>query len=558
METATLFLKPTTFLALLQPEIDEGIFIFPQYAMIIIAGVLLALIFQIIFVILSVSLGISSIGDFRKKFVKASNHTQDADDEKLRKQYEFSQDYSNNGHNLSEGISTAFGVWSMITTSLALLFGTILALNLATISTFGINVTLALVIWAVFFLILFYMEIKFAQTVVGGLFSTVVGAMKNTSHTIQQLFATSPTDKIENTIDHSIEKVRKELVPNFNSEKIATVLERFLKKVDKKMPDYETLKKDVTEIAEAGAPKDKSTKWMAVQQVLTRLIDENSDTKNDNLAALQRWEKEIKDRTQEEGSTPDRAKKIIADHSKYSEEDLDKAWEGFKNFVGQAMPSNLTISNIQEEIRKVFKGEETMGEALANNISMTREDIIGLLKQNTNLSEEKLEEYADTIMQAFSNIQDTFSKENLNDFTEKIERRIKAFLNIEPNESLDVKALKNEFVQLINHPSKAFDTIKNSVSNYNRKDLEVFLVKNNLVSQDKIDTVLDQYHAAIDEVKEQIDEIEIKARQAYEMTKRKAVIQAEHARKTAAIAAWWLLITILVAGATSVLGVYSF
>src|SRR5690606_34637496 len=119
---------------------------------------------------------------------------------------------------------------------------------LATISTFGINVTLALVIWAVFFLILFYMEIKFAQTVVGGLFSTVVGAMKNTSHNIQQLFATSPTDKIENTIDHSIEKIRKELVPNFNSEKIAAVLERFLKKVDKKMPDYETLKKDVTEI----------------------------------------------------------------------------------------------------------------------------------------------------------------------------------------------------------------------------------------------------------------------------------------------------------------------
>src|SRR5690606_36742179 len=158
----------------------------------------------------------------------------------------------------------------------------------------------------------------------------------------------------------------------------------------------------------------------------------------------------------------------------------------------------------------------------------------------------------------FSNIQDTFSKENLNDFTENIERRIKAFLNIEQNESFDVQALKREFVQLINHPSEAFDAIKNTVTNYNRKDFEVFLVKNNLVSQDKIDAVHDHCHGAIDEVKEEINEIEIKARQAYEMTKRKAVTQAEHARKTAAIAAWWLLITILVAGATSVLGVYSF
>jgi len=78
------------------------------------------------------------------------------------------------------------------------------------------------------------------------------------------------------------------------------------------------------------------------------------------------------------------------------------------------------------------------------------------------------------------------------------------------------------------------------------------------VSQENINKVSEQYEAAVEEVKERVDEIEIKARQAYEMTKRKAVIQAEHARKTAAIAAWWLLITILVAGATSVLGVYSF
>lgn len=84
------------------------------------------------------------------------------------------------------------------------------------------------------------------------------------------------------------------------------------------------------------------------------------------------------------------------------------------------------------------------------------------------------------------------------------------------------------------------------------------MVRINLVSQGDINKVSEQYETAIAEVKEQVEEIEIKARQAYEMTKRKAVIQAEHARKTAAIAAWWLLITILVAGATSVIGVYSF
>src|SRR5690606_17155686 len=263
------------------------------------------------------------------------NHTDGTDDEKLRKEYEFSQDYNNNGPGMGEGISTAFGIWSMVTTSLALLFGTILALNLATISTFGINVTLALVIWAVFFLILFYMEIKLAQTVIGGLFSTVVGALKNTSHTTQQMFSGSPTDKIEHTIDHSIEKFRKELVPNFNSDKISKVLEKFLNKVDKKVPDYDSLKKDIEDIAKANRPQNSSAKWMAVQQVLTRMIEENSDKKNDNWTALERLGKEIKEQVQQDNSVQDSATKIISDHTKYSKEDLDEALEGYKNFIGK-------------------------------------------------------------------------------------------------------------------------------------------------------------------------------------------------------------------------------
>ncbi|MDN3724142.1 hypothetical protein QRD02_07090 [Aequorivita sp. SDUM287046] len=559
METTTFFLKNFAFSTLLQPsEYGDGLFIFPRYAMIIIAGVILALIFQIIFVVLSVSLGISAIGDFRKKFVKASNHTGDNVGEKLRKEYEFSQDYNNHGPGMGENISTAFGVWSMITTSLALLFGTMLALNLATVSTFGINVTLALVIWAIFFLILFYLEIKFAQTIIGGLFSTVVGALKNTSSSIQQLFSKSPNDKIEETIDHTIEKFRKELVPNFNSEKISNVLEKFLNKVDKKMPDYDSLKNDIKEIAKANKPQNSSAKWMAVQQVLTRLIEENSDKKNDNWTALAQLGKEIKEQAKQENSVKDGATTIISEHTNYSKEDLDKVLEGFKNFVGQATPSNLNIENIQSELNKIFKGEETVTEAFVNNFSVSREDLLNVLKRNTNIPEAKLEEYADTVEKSITDFRETFSKKNLEDFTQKLEERIKGFLNMDATQNFDATALKNEFVHLINNPSEAFENIKYAIANFNRNDFETYLVRNNLVSQENINKVSDQYEAAVAEVKSQVEEIEIKARQAYEMTKRKAVIQAEHARKTAAIAAWWLLITILVAGATSVLGVYSF
>src|SRR5690606_34948575 len=126
---------------------------------------------------------------------------------------------------------------------------------------------------------------------------------------------------------------------------------------------------------------------------------------------------------------------------------------------------------------------------------------------------------------------------NLEDFTEKVEMRIKRFLNMDPDATFDARALKNEFVNLINNPSEAFDTIKSTIGNFKRHEFEAYLMRNNLVSQENINKVSEQYEAAEEEVKERVDEIESKARQTYEMTKRKTVIQAEHARKTAAIAA---------------------
>ena len=74
----------------------------------------------------------------------------------------------------------------------------------------------------------------------------------------------------------------------------------------------------------------------------------------------------------------------------------------------------------------------------------------------------------------------------MDNFTEKVEQRIKEFLNIDPHTKFDATALKNEFVHIINNPSEAFDNIKKTITNFNRKDFESYLVRNNLVSQGDI------------------------------------------------------------------------
>ncbi|TYC10755.1 hypothetical protein ES677_10575 [Bizionia gelidisalsuginis] len=57
-------------------------------------------------------------------------------------------------------------------------------------------------------------------------------------------------------------------------------------------------------------------------------------------------------------------------------------------------------------------------------------------------------------------------------------------------------------------------------------------------------------------IKSKVQKIEQKAQEQLEMTKRKAVIQAEHARKTAASAAWWLIITVVFSAEAAMLGAW--
>ncbi|WP_026449477.1 hypothetical protein [Aequorivita capsosiphonis] len=535
----------------------EGIYVFPKYAMIIISGVVLALIFQLIFVILSVSLGISAMGDLRKKFVKASNHSYEESDEERRKKYQFEQNAKPDA-GTGETISTAFGIWCTITTSLALLVATWLALHLATISTVGINITLALVIWAFFFLILFYLEIKFAQTVIGGLFSTVVSALKSTTQSITGIFKTSESQKMEDVLSNSITKLRKEFAPSFNMKKIGAVLDKFVDKVDAKLPDYDTLKMDIVKTVEAGNTKNNPAKWMAIQQILTRLITENAKdgNTNDNLNALQKMVKEFKEEYQKEDSVIGGAENVIAKHSNYSREEVEKGIDRFKKYLSGLLPEKLNTENITSELQKIIDSDETIGHALSENFGMNYDTIVQVLSDNTNLDKEQVDSYATTVFNAIDKTKETISAENLKNLETIVLKKVKYFLNMDPNLEFDTTKLKDGFVKVFSDPSESWEDVKDWMTTIDANSIKEYLVTNNLVSEDRVDSVTQTYEDAVKEMKDKITLIENKAHTTWEMTKRKAVIQAEHTRKTAALAAWWLLITILFSGGVSILSVY--
>ena len=241
-----MILAITTLLPSAQvPVVTDDVIITPSFFITILAGVILALAFQFILTALSVAAGISAIGDVKKNYVKSkvepgSSNTQD--------NRNFDQDYSS-GTAIGVKITSAFGIWSVITTCIALFGATALALNLNVVESDSINTTTALVIWALFFLILFYLEAKVARTLIGNLISAATSGLKSSASMLSSFLTPSPESKIENVVGNTVERIRKEFDSGINSDKLSQVLNNFLNRVDNKIPNYEDLKSDLEGIA---------------------------------------------------------------------------------------------------------------------------------------------------------------------------------------------------------------------------------------------------------------------------------------------------------------------
>jgi len=84
--------------------------------------------------------------------------------------------------------------------------------------------------------------------------------------------------------------------------------------------------------------------------------------------------------------------------------------------------------------------------------------------------------------------------------------------------------------------------------------LKVKWYNNKYVDESQIDDIINSIEQGKQTIAQKVDQIQAKATAEYKMIERKAVIQAEHARKTAATAAWWLVASIVISARAAILG----
>lgn len=538
-----------------QVEVDTSI-INSQFFVAIIAGVLLALIFQVLLTALSVAMGITMIGNVKQSYVdsKVKPNSNNNDD------YSYSQDYDS-GTPTGVKISSAFGIWSLLTTALSLFGACALALNLSFFGSVASNITVALVIWALFFLILFYLETKIVNTVVGGLVTTATSGLKSSANAITQLFTNSKEKKVQQTIDHTIDKIRKEFNVDLNTSELSNALDKFFNKVDNKLPKYNTLKNDLESIAKKSKSKNTSGKYMAIQQVLTKTIEkadkQNTKVPKGKVELLKSILSELKEAYTSDGSTVEGIKDVITEYTSVEKSQIDEKLNQVKDYISSATSENFSKEQLNENLDKILSDPKSTGAILSSKFNEFNKDkIVDALSKNTNLDRSQLNSYADNIDSAIRNTRKTIEENDLNTIKTNAETLVKNFFDSTEREELNYDNLKKDLNAIYNNPKDSLSIIKSRLNKMDAETVKALITNNNFIDEKHIDSVTSKVNETINNVKSQVSTIEQKANEQLEMTKRKAVIQAEHARKTAASAAWWLVITVIVSGAAAMLGAW--
>lgn len=226
----------------------------PQFFIALLSGLILTFGFHLLLTNLSVAAGISYVGH------SSSSSSKSGDGFK---------------------IGRAFGIWTLVTVSLALFFACLLAVKLSLYNSVLLGAITGLVIWGTYFCLLFWVSSTTAGSLMGSVVKTATSSFKSLVGTATAaLGAKTASNQIVETAEATAAAVRKEITAGWNGTNIQDTLRDYLMTLQSPSLDtagleaeFERLirESDITNLA------DRDTLSQISQSTFEKLVSSRTD-----------------------------------------------------------------------------------------------------------------------------------------------------------------------------------------------------------------------------------------------------------------------------------------
>lgn len=536
---------PASSFAQAEPEDIAPLFLEgANFFVCVIAGLLLAIAFQLLLTMLSVAGGITAIGDISKKSNSSHSHS-----------HSHSGHHNDEGMNVGQKISTGLGAWTMITTSVALFFASLLAVKLGLTGVNFLGATLGLVIWAAFFIVMTYLEISAVSSLIGGMVSTVKHSLSSVFSTFSQSSESKAKEIARTNAKAQSREMRQQLEKLFSTHDIDKKIDEYVQKLEPQRIDIKNLKKQikdllthiqVTEKADYDYPN-------TVKKMILEEADKSTLSKEDKQA-IKDHVSSLKDIASGDASNQEKAKQGIEELTPADRQQIDQYQDKIKNALRNTNKEELQPEKLEADLRKIFNEPGQASNVIKEKASAIDRPTLVKLLSSQNMSEQEADKYISKVEMVLQKVGSTFSGAGSKASTEKegVKAKIKGMFS-GAGSSTSLGQVYSDFTSLF-QSSAAGPDLKYKLEHYNKEEMTVLITNRTSMSRSEAEPIAEKIVSARDGVLEKAHQVETKVNEKMEEAKRMSLKAAEESRKAAVTAAWWLVGTAILSAAASAVG----
>ncbi len=528
-----------------------------SFFMSLLAGLILAIGFQILLTILSIACGVSIFGNLEERFAAAHSVPK-------------SGTAGSSGNPLIK-ISTGIGVWTLITTSLSLFFASMLAVKISLIASNQIGLTLGLVIWAAFFITMTYFEMKSASSILGGIFATVFSGIRSSAHFVSDMFAKSPVEK-------TAESIRHELLETLHDPHLSKAVKEYAKSFQLPSLDISKAKKELVKLLGDLELKATSRAEGGLErETFISLAEKHAHFSKEDVQKLGQLYDEAKDASKAPGTGADKVLNAIEKLAPGSDEDTRQIREKFENYLRSAGVEALNPESLKEDLNKIVSDPKSSKQVVLNRIKQfDHPTIVSIVSKKANMSKEQASQVVNRVESVLESIKEkaaTASEKvegavqsvqgqaaqasaggNGGSFKNAIEEKVRGYFNSLQRPELDYDQIKHDFEQMFHDPKASPEVLKARLKSLDRTSLVALIGSWPNVSQENAERIVNKIDEAKYNILQKADEIEQTVKQKTQEARETALHQAENVRQSVMVSAWWLFATAMASACASALG----
>lgn len=548
----------------------------PQFFISLLAGILLAIGFQVLLTALSVAMGVSAVGNIRDKVNsrsdRDSHNSEDTDDTPMMVK-----------------LSSGLGVWTTVTASIALFSASALAVSLSLPSTPFAGIILGLVIWAAFFTVMAYLEVRSVNSLLGTLMSAAFAGLRQAMNVVQEMFSKSQTSKVEDIADNTIEKVRDELSEAFDLKPLRQTIDDYVDRLENaasQLPDAKQLKKDFVALLKDVRIKENTDHGVdgTHREIFLELASEQSHLSSQDVKKMANAFQSAEQTVKEADGKEDGAKKLTARFSNASEEEVDTYVNKIETYLRETNRSEIDPDAIRADIEAIVHDPQHAQQIIGHRAGkLNRDTLVALLENHQRMDHDRAETVVSYVEKAIDKIssgaeqvaQSVSGQDNTTpdddtqarayqtqaDFegqTSEPESGFKAsirnYLARTGRPEIQYDVLKQDIEHIMEDPKRSPKIARERLGKMSRETIIALLTTNDKLSRQDIEKLTDRLYASRDHTMGKLEQLETETMRRLESAKQYTLQQAENARKTAAVAAWWLFTAAVVSGLASAVG----